>query len=64
LKERTSPDCPKTPSTTNLEEEEIVDDPGNNGNVSMPARVKRHNGWRKMMMIMVMMMIVNVDQPA
>jgi hypothetical protein len=28
------------PSTTNLEEEEIMDAPGNNGNVSMPEQVK------------------------
>jgi hypothetical protein len=30
-----------TPSTTNLEEEEIVDAPGNDGNASMPEQVKR-----------------------
>jgi hypothetical protein len=49
-----------TPSTTNLEEEEIVDDPVNDGNTSMPELVKRPNLWRKtmMMMMMVMMMMI------
>ena len=32
LKERTTPDCRNTPSITNLEEEETVDAPGNDGN--------------------------------
>ena len=41
---------PKTPSNTNLKEEEIVDAPGNNGNASMPEKVKRPNPCRKMMM--------------
>ena len=49
-------DSRNTPSTTNLEEEEIVDAPGNNGNASMPVQVKRPNPWRKMMMMMMMMM--------
>jgi len=31
---------PKPPSTTNLEEEEIVDAPGKNGIASMPEQVK------------------------
>jgi hypothetical protein len=43
-----------TPSTTNLEEEEIVDAPGNDGNASMPEEVKRPNQWRKMMMMTLM----------
>jgi hypothetical protein len=38
------------PSTTNLEEEDIVDAPRNDGNASMPEQVKRPNPWRKMMM--------------
>jgi hypothetical protein len=42
LKERTTPDCRNTPSTTNLDEEEIVDAPGNDDNASMPEQVKRH----------------------
>jgi hypothetical protein len=52
------------PSTTNLEEEEIVDAPGNDGNAWMPERVKRPNPWRKKkkkkkkMMIMMMMMMM------
>jgi hypothetical protein len=47
LKEWTTPDIRNTPSTTNLEEEEIVDAPGNDGNASMPEEVKRSNPWRK-----------------
>jgi len=38
-------------STTNLEEEETVDAPGNDGNASMPEEFKRPNPWRKMTMI-------------
>jgi hypothetical protein len=41
------------PSTTNLEEEEIVDAPGNDGNASMLEQVKRPNLWRKMTMMMM-----------
>jgi len=52
LKEWTTPDCRNTPSPTNLEEEEIVDAPGNDGNASMPEQVERPNPWRKMMMIL------------
>ena len=51
FKEWTTPDSRKTPSTTNLEEEETVDAPGNDGNASMPEQVKRPNPWRKIMMI-------------
>jgi hypothetical protein len=40
LKEWITSDCRNTPSTTILEEEEIVDAPGNDGNVSMPEQVK------------------------
>jgi len=50
LKEWTTPDSRNTPSTINLEEEEIVDAPGNDGNVSLPEQVKRPNPWRKMVM--------------
>jgi hypothetical protein len=32
-------DYRNTPSTTNLEEEEVVDAPGNNGNASMLEQV-------------------------
>ena len=46
-----TPDSRNTPSTTNLEEEETVDAPGNDGNASMTEQVKRPNSWRKMMMI-------------
>ena len=49
----TTPDSRNTPSTTNLEEEETVDAPGNDGNASMPEQVERPNPWRKMMMIIL-----------
>jgi hypothetical protein len=52
LKEWTTPDSRNT-STTNLEEEEILDALGNDGNASMPEQVKRPNPWRKMMMMMM-----------
>jgi hypothetical protein len=54
LRERTTPDSRNTPSTTNLEDEEIVDAPGNDGNASMPEQVKRPNPLRMMMMLMMM----------
>jgi hypothetical protein len=59
LKEWITLDSRNTPSTINFEEEETVDAPGNDGNASMPERVKRPNPWRKKkkMMIMVMMML-------
>jgi len=60
LTEWTAPDCLNTPSTTNLEEEEIVDAPGNDGNASMPEQVKRPNPLRKMMIMMMMMMMMNL----
>ena len=41
-------------STTNLEEEEIMDTAGNDGNASIPEQFKRPNPWRKMMMMMMM----------
>ena len=54
LKEWTTPDFRNTPSTTNLEEEEIMDALGNDGNASMPEQVNRPNPWRKvMLMIMI-----------
>ena len=52
MKEWTTPDSRNTPSTTNLEEEEIVDGPGNDGNASMPEQIKRLNPWRKMMIML------------
>jgi hypothetical protein len=39
LKEWTTPDSGNTFSTTNLEEEDVVDAPGNDGNASMPEQV-------------------------
>jgi hypothetical protein len=58
LKEWTTPDFRNTPSATNLEEEETVDAPGNDGKASMPEQVKRPNPWRKMMTMMMMMMMM------
>jgi hypothetical protein len=49
LKEWTTPEFRNTPSTTNLEEEEIVDALGNDGNASMPEQVNRLDPWRKIM---------------
>jgi len=49
LKERTTPDFRNTVSTTNLEEEEIMDALGNDGNSSMSEKVNRPNPWRKIM---------------
>jgi len=51
LRERITTDCRNTPSTTNPEDEEIEDAPGNDGNASMPEQVKRPNPWRKKMMV-------------
>ena len=53
MKEWKTPDSRNTPSTTNLEEEETVDAPRNDGNASMSEQVKRPNPWRKMMMTMM-----------
>jgi len=58
LKEWTTPDFRNTPSTTNLEEEETLDAPGNDGKVSTPEQFKRPNPWRKMMVMMMMMIMV------
>jgi hypothetical protein len=59
LKDWTTPDSRNTPPATNLEEEEIVEAPGNDGNASMPEQVKIPNPWKKkkkkMMMMMMMM---------
>jgi len=61
LKELTTPDSRNTPSTTNLEAEETVDSPGNNGNASMPEQVERPNPWRKKMMMMTNNELLHVD---
>jgi hypothetical protein len=53
LKEWTTLDFRNTASATNHVEEEIVDAPGNEGNASIPERVKRPNPWRKMMIMMM-----------
>ena len=57
MREWTTPDSRNTPSTTNLEEEDNVDAPGNDGNVSMPEQVERPNPWRKMMMKKIVVFI-------
>ena len=54
MKEWTTPDSRNTLSTTNLEEEEIVDAVGNDGNASLPERVIGPNPWRKMMIIIIL----------
>jgi hypothetical protein len=54
LKEWTPPEFRNTLSATKLEEEEIVDATGNDGNASMLKQVKRPNPWREMMMMIMM----------
>ena len=54
------------PSTTNLEEEEIVDALGNDGIASMPEQTKRPNLRRKIIIIIIviiitMMMMIYLD---
>jgi hypothetical protein len=61
LKEWTSYSRNK-PSTTYLEEEEIVDAPGNDGKASIPEQVKRPNPWKKKMMMFISKN-VNIDIP-
>ena len=58
MKEWTTPDSRNTPSTKNLEEEEIVDALGNDGNASMTEQVSRPNPWTKMMIMMIVMMMM------
>jgi hypothetical protein len=51
LKELKTLDSRNTPSTTNLEGEEMVDAPENYGNALMQEQVERPNPWMKLMMI-------------
>jgi hypothetical protein len=60
LKEWTTPDFRNTTLVTNLEEEETVDAPGNDGNASMPEQLKRPNQWMKMIMMMTMFTVLYV----
>jgi len=53
MKEWITPDPRNTPSTTNFEEEDILEDLGNDGNASMPEQFKRPNPWMMMMMMMM-----------
>jgi len=67
LREWTTTDCRNTPSTTNPEDEEIVDASGKKATLRCRNSVKRRNPWM-MMMMMIMMMImnaysVNIDEP-
>jgi hypothetical protein len=62
LKEWTTPDFRNTPSTTNLDEEEIVDALGNDGNASMPEQINRPNPWRKMKMTTTTMMMMMMTE--
>jgi len=58
FKDWTTPDCWNTPSTSNLEEEEeTVDAPGNDGNASMPEQVLRPNPWRKIIIIISLIIL-------
>jgi hypothetical protein len=51
LKERTTPDFQNTPSTTNLEEQVIMDALGYDDKASMPEQINRPNQWMMMMMM-------------
>jgi hypothetical protein len=62
LREWITTDCRNTASTTNPEDEETVDAPGNDGNMSMPEQVKRPNPWRKMKM-MINILRFSFDSP-
>jgi len=53
LREWITTDCRNTPSTTNPEDEEMVDAPGKDVNASMPEKVKRPNPRRKKKMMMI-----------
>jgi hypothetical protein len=46
----------QTSKTINLEEGEIAEAPGNDGNASMPEQIKRPNPWMMMMMIIIIIM--------
>jgi hypothetical protein len=60
LKEWTTLDSLNTPSTTNLEGEEIVDAPEKDGNASIPEQVKRPNPWRKIIIIIIIIIIIRI----
>jgi len=53
LREWIATDCRNTLSTTNTEDEEIVDASGNDGKTSMAEQVKRHTPCRKKMIMMM-----------
>jgi hypothetical protein len=60
LKEWITPNSRDTPSTTNLEEEEIVDAPENDGKASMPEQ--EPNPWKKMTMMKMMNKILHLEK--
>jgi hypothetical protein len=53
LREWITTDSRNTPSTTNPEDEEIVDSPGKDRNASMPEQVRPNPYWKKMMTMMM-----------
>jgi len=58
LRELITTDSRNRPSTTNPEDEEIVDAPGKDVNASMQEQIKRPNPRRKMMMMMMMVVMM------
>ena len=60
MKDWTTPDCRNTHSNINLEEEEIVDALRNDGNASMPEKVKIPNPWKKTMMMIYLKSIMRI----
>jgi hypothetical protein len=48
-----------TPSTTNLEGQEILDAPGKDGNASMPEQVKRPNPCKKIIIIIIIIHLLS-----
>ena len=53
MRESITTDCRNTSSTTNPEDEEVVDSPGKDVNAPMSELVKRTNPQRKMMTMMM-----------
>jgi hypothetical protein len=51
-------DSRNTPSSTNLEEEEVVDAPGNDGVASMPEQIKR-----RLLLLLLLLLRIAANQP-
>ena len=64
MREWITTDNRNTPSNTNLEDEEIADAPGNDGNASMPEQVRRPNPWRKIIIIIIIIIIIYITVEA